>query len=418
MTRILKVKLYPSDPQLAYLQRIREICTEVQAHFLRFHVVYYRHFHKYPSAYRLGVHLTKLRKLDKYAHWNEVIRRSLTLVLHRIDRSYKTYFGSLKNGVKARPPRKAKFCMSFDLSDSYKIEQGYLHLGLPYSGKGARTSHRIKFRGLGNHRLSDMDLVKFITIKKFPTGYYLFITYNADSPQLCQSGEAVGIDFGLKHFLTLSNGNKIESPLFMETSMKKLRKLSKSFSRKKIGSKNRGKARWMLRVFWEKLENKQKDFFYKLSLDLVRAYDLIVVETLELKAMFKLWGRKMKALSFGKFLNILEYTCLKYGKEFRKIGKWTPTTSVCADCGHKLEKKLELSERTWNCPVCGCVHDRDVNAARNILKEGLRTSFASERLRTPKNGEIACGDGVRLTKPLGFYAAVVETGTRLQPCVT
>jgi putative transposase len=296
--------------------------------------------------------------------------------------------------------------MSFDLSSNgYKLEQGVLQLGLP--GRGKAQNYRIKFRGLGNHRLSDMDLVKFVTIKKFPTGYYMYITYNSDSPQLSQSGKAVGVDFGLKHFLTLSNGDKIESPLFMEASMKKLRKLSKSISRKKIGSKNRGKARWLLRVFWEKLENKQKDFFYKLSLDLVRAYDLIVVEILNLKAMFKRWGRKMKALSFGKFLSILEYTCTKYGKEFRKIGMWTPTTSVCFDCGHKLEKKLTLKQREWNCPVCGCIHDRDVNAAKNILKN-----------YTPKNGEIqARGDSVRLTVPMA-YATVDEAGTHLQPCVT
>jgi putative transposase len=248
-----------------------------------------------------------------------------------------------------------------------------------------------------------MDLVKFITIKKFPTGYYMFITYNSVSPQLCQSGEAVGIDFGLTHFLTLSTGEKIESPLFMESSMKKLRQLRKSISRKKLGSKNRGKARWLLRVFWEKLENAQKDFFYKLALSLVRSYDLIVVESLNLKALFKLWGRKMKALAYGKFLSILEYTCQKYGKTFQKIGRWTPTTSVCFDCGHKLEKKLTLKQREWTCPVCGCVHDRDVNAARNILKASSSTS---------KNGGIeACGDSVRLRVPM-TYATVVETGTQ------
>jgi putative transposase len=408
MIRKLRVKLYPSEPQRAYLQRIREICTEVHTHFLRFHITYFKHFHKYPSVFTLQRHLTKLKKLDKYAHWNGVIRTPLDHVLHRIDWAYKIYFRKNKKGLKARPPRKAKFCMSFDISghSGYKLEQGFLVLGLPYVGK-KRTSHKIKFRGLGNHVLSDMDLVKFITIKKFPTGYYLYITYNADSPQLPHSGEAVGVDFGLKHFLTLSNGEKLEHPLFMETSMKKLRKLSKSIARKKSGSKNRGHARWLLRVFWEKLENKQKDFFYKLSLDLVRAYDLIVVETLELKGMFKKWGRKMKALAFGKFLNILEYTCIKYSKEFRKIGMWTPTTSVCADCGHKLEKKLELSERSWNCPECGCVHDRDVNAAKNILNEGIRT---------PKNGGIVCGEDVKLKTPR-VNVVLCEAGTQLQPCV-
>jgi putative transposase len=162
-------------------------------------------------------------------------------------------------------------------------------------------------------------------------------------------------------------------------------------------------------VFWERLENMQKDFFYKLSLNLVRAYVLIVVETLNLKAMFKLWGRKMKVLVFGKFLAILEHMCKKYGKEFRRIGQWTPTTSICADCGHKLEKKLLLSERNWVCPECGIEHDRDVNAARNILGGCLSTS---------KNGGIeACGDGVRLWESRGSYATVWEAGTQLQHCV-
>jgi putative transposase len=405
MTRVMRVKLYPSESERAYFQRIREICTEVQEHFLRFHVVYFRHFHKTPSVYTLKVHLTKLKKMDKYAHWNEVIREPLCNVLFRIDDAYKAFFRKNKNGGNARPPRKAKFCMSFSLSNTYKLEQGQLQLGLPGSGKA--QSHKIKFRGLGNHKLADLNLVNFVTIKKFPTGYYLFITYNSDSPQLLHSGEAVGVDFGLKHFLTLSNGEKIEHPLFLNASLKRLRKLSKSIARKKLGSKNRGKARWMLRVFWERLEAKQKDFFYKLALRLVRAYDLIVVETLKLEGMCKRWGIKMKSLSFGKFLPILEYTCQKYGKEFRKIGMWTPTTSVCADCGHKLENKLTLKQREWTCPVCGCVHDRDVNAARNILKT-----------YTPKNGEIqACGDSVRLRVPTA-YATVVEAGTQLQPCVT
>jgi putative transposase len=403
MIRQLKVKLYPSETERAYLQRIREICTEVQAHFLRFHEVYFRHFHKYPTAYTLGVHLTKLKKRGKYSHWNEVIREPLINVLFRIEWAYKAYFEKLKKGLKVRHPRKAKFCMSFDMSNCYKLEEGRLVLGLP--GKGKRLNHRIKFRGLGNHRLADLDLVKQVTIKKFPTGYYMFITYNSDSPKLCQSGEAVGIDFGLSHFLTLSTGEKIEHPLFLNASLKRLRKLNKSIARKKRGSKNRGHARWLLRVFYERLENAQKDFFYKLALRLVRAYDLIVVETLKLEGMCKMWGIKMKSLSFGKFLPILEYTCIKYGKEFRKIGQWTPTTSVCFDCGHKLEKKLTLKQREWTCPVCGSVHDRDVNAAKNILK--------AYKEDTPKNGEIqARGDGVSLRVPIA-YATVCEAGTQL-----
>jgi putative transposase len=322
--------------------------------------------------------------------------------------AYKAYFRRLKNGGKTRPPRKAKFCMSFDLSWAYKLEQGHIQIGFPGRGSGNTRKQKIKFRGLGNHRLSDMDLLHFVTIKKLPTGYYLYLYHRTDSPQLCQSGKAVGIDFGLSHFLTLSTGEKIDFSLNLNETLKKLRMLNKSISRKKCGSKNRGHARWKLRVFWEKLENKRRDFFYRVSLDLVRAYDLIVVETLNLKALFKHWGRKMNVVTFGKFLTILEYTCTKYGKEFRKIGMWTPTTSVCFDCGHKLEKKLELKQREWACPECGKLHDRDVNAARNILKEGLNT---------PKNGGIkARGDGVRL-KARRVNATVCEAGTQLQPCV-
>jgi hypothetical protein len=96
----MRVKLYQTDTQREYLKRIREICTEVQAHFLRFHVVYYRYFHKYPSVCQLSNHLTKLKKQDKYAHWNEVIRKPLNHVLKRIDGAYKAYFRKLKKGDK------------------------------------------------------------------------------------------------------------------------------------------------------------------------------------------------------------------------------------------------------------------------------------------------------------------------------
>jgi putative transposase len=185
------------------------------------------------------------------------------------------------------------------------------------------------------------------------------------------TGKIAGMDFGLKTFLTLDNGEKESSPLFFKQGSKRIAKANQSVSRKQRGSKNRRKARKSLaREHW-KISCRREDFQWKLALSLVRSYDILCVEDLNIKAMQRLWGRKISDLGFSDFLKKLEYLCAREGKALVRIDRWYPSSKTCSSCGSVLET-LSLSERKWTCPECHTHHDRDINAAVNIRNEGLR----------------------------------------------
>ena len=202
--------------------------------------------------------------------------------------------------------------------------------------------------------------------------YWLCITTDAiDTEILPTTGQSVGADFGMKDaFLTLNTGEKIQSPQFLKQSLKQLRHLNKSVSRKVKGSNNWWRAVRALARLFRKISNQRLNWHWKLATYLCRQFDLIVTETLNLAGMKRLWGRKVSDLAFYRFVEILKYKCVKHGRELRQVGQWTATTKPCSDCGHHNEN-LSLSDRQWTCPNCGSHHDRDINAAINILRSCL-----------------------------------------------
>ena len=211
--------------------------------------------------------------------------------------------------------------------------------------------------------------VRYVQILRDAVGtYWLYIiTDNSTTEPYLATGESVGIDFGMAAYLTLNTGEKIQSPQFLKHALKHLRKLNKSVSRKVKGSNNYWRAVSDLARIYRKIANQRRDWHFKLVTDICRRFDLIATETLNLEGMKRLWGRKVSDLSFGQFVEILAYKCLKHKREFSEVGQWTPTTKPCSDCGHHNEN-LSLSDRQWICPECGSHHDRDINAAINILR--------------------------------------------------
>ena len=193
------------------------------------------------------------------------------------------------------------------------------------------------------------------------------MTDDTSKEVLPATGESVGADFGMETYLTLSNGEKIQHPQFLKQFLKELRKLNKALSRKVKGSNNWWRAIRQLARLYRHITNQRRDWHFKLATDLCRRFDLIATETLNLEGMKRLWGRKVSDLSFGSFIEILEYKCFKHNRDFRQVGQWTATTKPCSDCGHHNDN-LSLSDRQWTCPECGSHHDRDVNAAINILR--------------------------------------------------
>ena len=178
--------------------------------------------------------------------------------------------------------------------------------------------------------------------------------------------------FGLKVFLSCSDSTEIKSPLFLKQSLKELKLFSRKHSTKKQGSNNRKKARQNLVRVHEKVVNRRSDWFWKLAHQLTDKFDCLFFETLNLKGMQRLWGRKIGDLALSEFLKILNSVAEKKGKIVSYIARWYPSSKTCSECNFVIDK-LGLNERYWVCPSCSTKHGRDSNASRVIHKVGAST---------------------------------------------
>ena len=181
----------------------------------------------------------------------------------------------------------------------------------------------------------------------------------------------VGYDFGLKKFLTASDGADVESPLFFTLNSKAIKKACRNLSHKVKGSNNRRRAKLNLARLYKKSVNQRHDFHFKLAHRICIEYDTICIEDLNVKAMQRLYGRKIGDLAFSEFVKILQYEASKFGTDIIEVNRYFASSQICHCCGEKNPEVKDLSIREWRCPKCGAYHDRDRNAAINILNEGL-----------------------------------------------
>ena len=244
-----------------------------------------------------------------------------------------------------------------------------------------------------------------VIVSREPDGrWYVTFTIDSDAPgPLEATGCAIGVDLGVTDFAVTSDGDKIANPRHLERKARALARYQRRMSRCQKGSANRAKAAAKVARAHRKVRHARHDFLHRASTRLVRAADLIAIEDLSVSGMIRNrhLARVISGCGWGEFRRQLAYKCERYGRRLVVIDRWYPSSKTCSACGHLLAE-LTLNTRHWTCPSCGTRHDRDINAAKNILAAGLAVARGSP-------GD-ACGADVRHSGPLPG-ALGCETGT-------
>jgi putative transposase len=365
MRKTFKFKLYTTKKNKK-LHNLIDIAYEIYNYCISLHRGYYRLTGKHLSKYQLQKHLARVKKRAKYSHWNKLGSQAIQDITDRIELAYQHYFDLIKAGKKASPPgfRKRIKYKSFTLKQAgYKLLEG--------------NKVRIGNTDYKYYKSREIEgQIKTVTVKRDALGD-IYIYFSCEVPEELQakkttSDKIVGFDFGLKTFLTGSDGLIIRAPEPFKKGAKKVKKASKGFSSKVKGSAHRHEARLVLARAYRDQTNIRDDFQCKLAQYLAQTYDIICLETLNMKGMQRLWGKKINDLGFSNFLRHLEYQCHKTGAKIIYIDRFYPSSKECHNCFF-IKQDLTLKEREWLCPDCNTLHDRDKNAAINIARVGAST---------------------------------------------
>ena len=372
-------KLYHSDHNNALMRQIN-IAGLIFNHCIALHKRYYRLFGKHIQAYQLMKHLTKLKRTKRFAYMRKLGSQAVQNIAERIDRAYTLFFENVKRKVRTSPPKfKAlRRYKSFTLKQAgWKLDETCGRIRIGKKWYGYFQSRRIEGK------------VKTLTVKRDAVGdIYIYLVCDTQLEQIkLRTGKSVGFDFGLKKFLTASDGHDITSPYFFIQNYKAIRTKSRKLSRRQKGSHNRERYRKELARAYRKMENQRRDFHFKTARKLCEEYACISLETLNMKGIARRWGRKVHSLGFSEFVKILEYEAIKLGTQIVFIDKWYPSSQLCHVCGYKNPEVKNLKLREWDCPSCRAHHDRDRNAAINILMAGA-SAIEGELVSPEQSGKV------------------------------
>lgn len=366
-TKAFKIRIYPTGKQKEYFLKCFGCRRLVYNTFLSLK----RDFHKEEGislTYSMcSMKLTEMKKMPEYSFLKEVDSTSLQSSLKDLDKAYDNFFK--KKGKYPRFKKKG-------IKDSFRTINNYNSIRIENGRIKLPKVGFLKTKGLPTIQGRILNATVSMTKNN---KFFVSLCVETTSPQLLpKTGKVCGLDLGLKDYVIFDDGTKIENPKFYEKQLKRIVRHQRKLSRCKENSKNREKARLQVAKDFEKLVNKRMDFLHKLTLGILREYDVIGVETLKVKKMQqdRKYSRRIQDASWSIFLQLLQYKAEWYGKELVKIDQFFASTQTCSECGCINKETKDTSIREWTCPVCGAHHDRDINAAINIKNEAVRLSMS------------------------------------------
>ncbi len=313
--------------------------------------------------------ITRAKQTEERAWLSKVASVALVQSVNDLHRAYRNFFNSVtgrRKGRKVGPPR-------------FKSKRGPQSFRLTRNGFRLRANGRLDLAKIGAVEVVWTRVLpsepSSVTVTMDASGRY-FASFLIDAAEwpLSPNGREVGVDLGLTHFATLSDGSKEDNPRWLRSKARHLARAQRALCRKAKGSNNRKRAAHKVARLHARVADTRRDHLHKLSTRIIRDNQAVYVENLSVSGMARTrLARSVNDAGWSMFVNMLEYKAAKYGRVFGKVNRWFPSSKMCSQCG-RINPKMPLKVRAWECP-CGATHDRDINAAKNILAAGRAESL-------------------------------------------
>lgn len=370
-----KIRIYPNTVQKEMIEKTFGCTRFVYNYFLSERKEKYEKEKKSINAYRQLLELTGLKR--NYLWLKEVDSIALQTCIFNLDKAFENFYHE-----KGYPKFRAK-----GKHDSYQTEirineyKGIIYESIRIDFKKRKITlpklKQVKFKGYRNIKYIN-GKIKSATISKEANKYFASVLVEIPfiKPQV-NPASIVGLDLGIKDFIVTSNGEKLKNQV--KNYEKRLKGLQKGLSRCKAGSKNRYKMKLKIQRLYLKIKNARKHTIYKLANKILKEDDIIAVENLDVKNMYKTHSiaKHLNKVPMGDFLRVLKYKAEWLGKKVIEINRYYPSSQICNRCDYKNKEVKDLSVRKWTCPSCGMEHDRDFNASINIMFEGIKIYMKS-----------------------------------------
>ena len=381
MNRAYKFRIYPNKEQKIMFAKTFGCVRFIYNLMLADEIKHYQQTGK-------SLSVTPARYKSQYEWLKEVDSLALANAQLNLQTAYKNFFRKKRTGFpkfKSKKKTRKRYTTNSQ-HGSIRIENGKIKL--PKVGYVKIVQHRPM-----------MGVIKSATIEQTPTDKYyvsILVEYESQVPEV-EPHKFIGLDYSMHELYVTSEGERANYPRYLSKHERKLARLCRWHSRRKLGSKNRERMRMRICMEYEKITNQRMDYLHKKSYHLAEEYDAVCIETLDMRTMSRLlrFGKSVSDNSFGKLREMLSYKLYYRGKRLLQVDKWYPSSQLCHVCGYKNREVKDLKIREWKCPSCGAEHDRDINAAINIREEGKRIT----RTTVGHTGSNACGEGVRHYDP-------------------